>query len=260
MEDLEKIKDEEKETKFEEGDTRTPAEENLDNQNEQPEPNPIEEEKEEVKEVKEEVVPEPAQEESIAGEGEGAAQTPEETNIEPKEEMFTQSQVNELVGRARKEGRESAMKALFERYGVDTEDEMNEVFGKGQIYADLNDEFETEKKSRCEMQSENALLKSGINPERWDDVKAILGAKGLEISVENITQMLPTHQEWKGAVKVSDEEGLQNGDIIGSGEKEAFMPKPEPIKVTKLGTDPSPKQEKTDQELAEEIFGYKFNK
>lgn len=125
-----------------------------------------------------------------------------EDEDEVEKAIFTQTQVNRLAGKAREEGRASALKELFARYGVADEDELNGIFGKGQTYDDLNDEFTAQGNSVREVKAENALLRTGIVPERWDDVKAILGTKGLEISQENITAELSTHPEWKGVGSV----------------------------------------------------------
>ena len=56
----------------------------------------------------------------------------------PAEKMLTQSQVNELVGRIRQETRERVMAEMLERYGVSNDVELNEIFGKGQTYDDLD--------------------------------------------------------------------------------------------------------------------------
>ena len=88
------------------------------------------------------------------------------------------------------------MKDLLSRYGVDTEDEMNEVFGRGQAYDYLNDEYESQSGSYRDVMSENALLKAHIAEDRWDDVKLILNGKGLDVNEENIQMFLPTHPEW----------------------------------------------------------------
>ena len=118
---------------------------------------------------------------------------------EVEKAIFTQSQVNKLAGKAREEGRASALKELFARYGVADENELNGIFGKGQTYDDLNEEYAAQGNSVREVRAENALLRTNIVPERWDDVKAILGTKGLEVSQENITAELATHPEWRGA-------------------------------------------------------------
>lgn len=116
-----------------------------------------------------------------------------------EEKMLTQSQVNEIVGQARREGRESAMRELWERYGVSGDDELDEVFGNGQRYCDLDDEFRVQGDSLRAMQAENALLKTKVDEARWGDIKLILGGKGLEITPENIEAEIPSHPEWRRA-------------------------------------------------------------
>ena len=125
----------------------------------------------------------------------------EEVAEEPMpEKMLTQSQVNELVGRARQEGRDSAMKELYTRYGVSDDKELSGVFGLGQAYQGLSDEFDAQGKSYKEALVENALLKSKAEMSRWDDIKYILGGQGLDVTVENIESLMPSHPEWRGAV------------------------------------------------------------
>lgn len=120
------------------------------------------------------------------------------TEPEPvPEKMLTQSQVNELVGRARQEGRESAMRELYGRYGVSNDEEMNDVFGRGQTYAALDDEYNKQKESMVQLMTENALLKSNIDAARWDDVKYILKGKGYEVTPENIEAEIASHPEWR---------------------------------------------------------------
>lgn len=173
----------------------------------------MESEKEKEKEREEEVIP--AQEEDATTET--ATTPPVETEDEsetvppveneepetvpeeePVEKMLTQSQVNELVGRARQEGRESALREIYGRYGVSGEDEFGEVFGRGQAYYDLEDEFESQSGNIRELQAENALLKTRVSPERWEDIKYILGGKGMDVTEENIMAEIPSHPEWRG--------------------------------------------------------------
>ena len=179
------------------------------------------------------------------------------------EKMLTQSQVNELVGKARAEGRAAAMKELYGRYGVNDDNEMNDVFGKGQGYDLLNDEYNALNGNFKNLSAENALLKSGVVQGRWDDVKAILGMKGLDVTVENIEAELPTHQEWIGAASaatapdVTPELGTEELD----GMLEANKPKPmaptQPSTIRKLGS--VVPETKVDEEEAETMkwFGLK---
>ena len=133
-------------------------------------------------------------------------QVTQEPEPEP-EKMLTQSQVNELVGKARAEGRAAAMKELYGRYGVNDDNEMNDVFGKGQGYDLLNDEYNTLNGNYKNLSAENALLKSNVVQNRWDDVKAILGSKGMDVTIENIQSEMLTHPEWSNSAATKVEAG-----------------------------------------------------
>lgn len=163
-----------------------------------------------------------------------------EEQVEPvEEEKLTQSQVNAIAARARQEGRESALKELLTRYGVGEESEMDEVFGKGQAYDSLYDEHENTNNVYREVMAENALLKTNVDPERWEDVKLILGGKGLDVTRENIEEMIPSHPEWRKAL-------------------ETVAAQPVEPKVTKLGNEPSPEKDtETEEEQMKKLFGLK---
>lgn len=173
----------------------------------------------------------------------------EEPKTEVEEKMLTQSQVNELVGRARQEGRDSAMKELFNRYGVSAESEMNDVFGKGQAYDSLNDEYTGINDSYKAVMAENALLKSNIDIGRWDDVKLILSGNGLEITPENIESMLPSHPEWRATGVASTVEG-EDG--------ESTAPVKKPAVLRRLGSEISTQPDETvEEEKFKTLFGFK---
>jgi len=129
-------------------------------------------------------------------------QTPGQAAPEPVR-TFTQEQVNALVGKARQEGREKgyeqARREALERYGVDDDAQLDALFANGTRYDELSSRYEDERGSLNETRTELALVKSGILPERQGDVRAILGANGMEVTVENIESLLPTHPEWKAA-------------------------------------------------------------
>lgn len=161
-----------------------------------------------------------------------------ESEAEP-EKMLPQSQVNELIGKARAEGRAAAMKELYGRYGVNDDNEMNDVFGKGQGYDLLQDDYNALNGNFKSLSAENALLKSGVVQGRWDDVKAILGMKGLDVTVENIAAELPTHQEWVGGMAAAPEnKELGTAELEGmlEGNKPTQMTPTEPSKIRKLGS------------------------
>lgn len=199
----------------------------------------------------------------------------DEENMEPQEKMLPQSQVNELVGRARQEGREAALKELMSRYGVSTDSEMDDIFGKGQAYEDLNYDFENQGVNYKSALAENALLKSHIDENRWEDVKLILGGKGLEVNAENITALLPSHPEWRSSMSVQQAtnngelgETDPNNNVLGEEQLQNMLnqknlnqmntPNNPPMRLRKLGNEPSGDQDNTfdEKKQADRLFGF----
>lgn len=174
---------------------------------------------------------------------------------QPVEQTFTQSRVNELVGRARQEGRESAMKELFSRYGVNTDDELNEVFGRGQAYDGLNDEYSAVQSSYNDLRTENALLRSEVAPERYEDVKLILGGKGMDVTVENIAMMLPSHPEWKGGTIGVSPANTNTPDITPQPATGLPNGTPATAQIRQLSTDANPEPVESDEDKAMKLYG-----
>lgn len=184
---------------------------------------------------------------------------------QPMEKMLTQSQVNELVGRARQEGRESALKELYGRYGVSGDSELNDVFGRGQAYLTLDDDFKAEQSSNKALLAENALLKTKVDESRWEDIKAILGSKNMDITPENIEAEIPTHPEWRQTVSVQQ----QQQQAAQQPQQDSLQPQQQPQQpqqavLRKLGSESTAKNgengddEESEQERAMKLFG--FNK
>ena len=169
----------------------------------------------------------------------------EETLEQPAEKTFTQSQVNDLVGNTRKEARDRVLRELLERYGVNDDSELDGVFGKGQAYDLLNDDYNNQLNELTAARTENALLKSKITEDRWEDAKAILKSKGLEVTVDNILSEALTHPEWMGAGQEGKERKQIGKDELDELSKENDNKKNEaevsamlnnkPAKINKVG-------------------------
>lgn len=179
-----------------------------------------------------------------------------EVEEQPAEKMLTQSQVNELVGRARQEGRESALRELYGRYGVSDDAELDDVFGKGQAYYDLDDEYQAQGASMKALMAENALLKSKVDESRWDDIKLILGGKGIDITPENIEAMIPSHPEWRGNTGVIAAQGMQPQ----AQQQQGMQPQAQPTVLRKLGNEAANVDDsdgaETSDERAKKLFGF----
>lgn len=212
----------------------------------------------------------------VPTEGEGESEEVEIQSNEPEpesdpepiaeepvpEKMLTQSQVNELVGRARQEGRESAMRELYGRYGVSSDEEMNDVFGRGQTYAALDDEYNKQKESMIQLMTENALLKSNIDAARWDDVKYILKGKGYEVTPENIEAEIASHPEWRTASVATASTNVEGGGAVGGPNQPQPQPQQQqqaqqpPTVLRRLGSEATVKDDvDTEEDRVRNLFG-----
>jgi len=184
----------------------------------------------------------------------------EETQDQPMEKMLTQSQVNELVGRARQEGRDSVMRELYGRYGVSNDEEMNDVFGRGQAYMGLDDEYNAAKASMKMLMAENALLKSKVDANRWDDVKAILGTKGYDITPENIEAEIVTHPEWRSGY-IGATPTVESADKAAAAAPQVQAPQQvaEPTVLRRLGSEATVSNPddsgETEEDKVKKLFG-----
>jgi hypothetical protein len=207
-ENLNKIKDEEI------GGTHTPSDEVPDLNSE---PKATEEQKEEAKEMVETFNPNPEEkkaevnppspenitptvaEEKKENPDNAGTEVNEDNGLAEKiEKLFSQEQLNEIVGKTRTETRGRTMQDVYNKYGVADDSELDRIFGLGQRYEVVNDELQKKDTLLNEVMAENALLKSQIARNRWEDAKAILKSKNLAITEDNILGELATHPEWKG--------------------------------------------------------------
>lgn len=174
---------------------------------------------------------EPEVQEEVPAEGD--TRTPEGE----QEKMIPQSEVNRLIGATREKAREKAraelrdevksevMREFFEKFGVADEAEMDNVFGKGQQYDILNEDFTKQGSDLTAMREENVLLKSEIIPDKWEDAKLILKGKGLEITPENIEMEMATHPEWKKVAEQAQQPQEINPALKLFGESTETKPK-----------------------------------
>lgn len=190
------------------------------------------------------------------------AQAAPETPAAPQERMFTQSQVNEMMGECRMSTRERTFRYIYDRYGVSGDKELDDLVGNAQRYETLSDQYKADKaswdgerKTFSDQSKEReaalnglkeqiALMQSGVDASKYDDVKAILGYKGLEISADNIQAELAGHPEWKATQPAA-------------APNPNFMKKPEPqSKLSILGNEPKagPSPEEEEEAMALRYF------
>lgn len=216
------------------------------------------------------LTPSPTEDEDVANDGLAQGEdTLDEVVDEKQEKMVAQSKVNEIAARARQEGRESAMKELLAKYGVSTDTELDDLFGKGQSFVDLDNDYNLQGESYRAALAENALLKCRIDMDRWEDVKLILGGKGLDVTPENIESYVVSHPEWR---KVEGEMGGVNQEIgskpilteemaeqfkKGIGSEKVNNGGNNPAVLRKLGNEASPEPVLSEEEMARKLYGFK---
>ena len=198
-----------------------------------------------------------AQEELIKSAMVGNEDTGIVESAEPEAKTFSQDEVNSLVGSTRKEARDKVLKELFGQYGVAGREELDDVFGKGQAYDLLNEDYTNLSAQLKELQAENALLKSNIDRDRWDDAKAILNSKGMDITSENILAMAETHPEWlpKDESRVLSPEDMEE---LVKAREERKLPKETPSIIKKFGVDVDNKADdeaESEEKRALKMFG-----
>lgn len=141
----------------------------------------------------------------------------------PATKVFTQSQVNEMVGNTRTETREKTFRYIYDRYGVKDEAELDELVGNAQALDSWKEKYETERADWKQTSADRnrelenvkeqvALLQSGIDNDRFEDAKFILKGKGLEVSLDNIKAELATHPEWQKKAEAGDKNFVKTGE------------------------------------------------
>ena len=198
----------------------------------------------------------PAEPEPAAGEAEGSDGTADE-EPQPQEKMISQGEVDRIIqariakvkAKASEEAREAARKEFFERYGCGDDNELDEMFGNGQKYKLLNDEYGHSQKELEALRSENALLKSGVREEKFNDVMAVLSYNGQPVTVETIAAAAESHPEWFGDV-------TQSTTVNAAQEPSSTVQKPvKPSIIKSVGSGPSTPAQKSEKELAFEQMG-----
>lgn len=195
-----------------------------------------------IEEVKEELQEEPA---------------PTDTRAVEQEKMLPQSQVNEIVAKARKEGRDSAMKEILSRYNVQNEDEFNVLYDKGTKYDDLNQQYLGQSQSYKEVMADNALLNSNFDKAKYESVKAILRGKGLDITPESIESIFPEYPEWHRKTQISPS---QIQPQIQHAPQQPQQPQQQAATLRKLGNEVRNNNVEEDSEYNRAMKLYGFNK
>lgn len=180
---------------------------------------------------------------------------------------FTQSQVDEIAGKVRKETREKVFRDILGRYGVNTVEELDEQFGNAQRYDLAKDEFAEKERAWNEQSSARdqellsvkervALLESGIDKNRFEDARLILKGKGLEVTAENIAAELATHPEWNTQPTAVEDAGIPFKKIPNPAPEQGQQGPATKIAIPTLGnnSNDTPSPQLTEREKAMKLF------
>lgn len=215
-------------------------------------------------EVAETQAAQPVETEENAAPATGGGEEPEGTaqeEIPAQEKMIPQSEVDRIIqariakvkAKAAEEAKAAAREEFIGHYGVGSDAELDEMFGNGQKYKVLSDEYGNSQKELEAVKAENALLKSGVREEKFTDVLAVLAFNGQPVTMESIAAAADTHPEWFGDVTAP---GTAATDPGISGEAATPVPTVKPSVIKAVGSGPStPAQEKSEKELAFEQMG-----
>jgi hypothetical protein len=117
---------------------------------------------------------------------EGTAKEGGETK--PKVRTFTQEEVNQLV--------QDRLGKVYSKYGMKDADELDEAIGRSQSYEVTKERYESAVTEIADLKAQLAFLQNGIDPARYDDVKAYFKGKGLSIDTDSLKSEASTHLEW----------------------------------------------------------------
>ena len=154
--------------------------------------------------------------EETSSEGNGNA--PSEAGKQVSEtRTYTQEQVNDIV-RSRLD---RASKAIYDRYGVDGEEGLDELIGMAQAYQTMKSKYDAMQDELKGLKEQNMFHANSVLPEKEDDVRTYFKGKGLEMSDEALKQVLFTHPEWLAMAKPAP-----TTTIVPLGSQAEEAPKP----------------------------------
>jgi hypothetical protein len=121
---------------------------------------------------------------------EAKAESTASPSEQPKEagKSFTQDEVNSLIT--------ERLSKTYSKYGFSKAEELDEAIGKSQSYSVMKDRYDSIIGEVNSLKAENALLKNGIDPQRYDDVKAYFAGKQIALDSEGLAKEVATHPEW----------------------------------------------------------------
>ena len=101
---------------------------------------------------------------------------------------FTQEEVNAMI--------KERLGQTYSKYGFDKAEELDEAIGKSQSYAVMKERYSASQTQMAELRAENALVKSDVDPSKYDDIRAYFKGKSLSIDADTLANEVKGHPEW----------------------------------------------------------------
>lgn len=110
----------------------------------------------------------------------------------PAPTLLTQEEVNKIVaGRIR-----DVTKKLHEKYGVNTENELNNIINKGKAHDELQGQLQKLNEEINALKTEKLLRLNKVRGDKMSDVMDLLKGRNLPLTEQNIKEVLKQHPEW----------------------------------------------------------------
>lgn len=115
----------------------------------------------------------------------------------PTARSFTQQEVNDLI----KSRLGKSQTRLFARYGVADQRALDDLISRAQSYSAVKQMYDELQSEHARLSEDHAFMTNGVDPSRYDDVRAYFKGKGIDFGADRLAEELKTHPEWLGAGK-----------------------------------------------------------
>lgn len=177
--------------------------------------------------AKEEKILETGSSEENPNQGTEVKTEPKVENVTSTKAITDKERFNEIIRERLRRDREK----LFKDYGVQNQEELDALVGKGEKVNPLEERLSKLSEEVQSYRLEKTFAKNKIRPEKQEDVKIYFKGKGIDLNDDNLTKELATHEEW-----------ISKSPSVSS-----------------LGTDGSHEVHRdSDKEYAEKCFGFKL--
>ena len=121
-----------------------------------------------------------------------AEETPAEEAQEALPKTFTQDEVNQIV----KDRLDRQTERFLKRLSLESMDGIDQLLEHANGYAEAQELMTRYQLENEDLRQQIAFRDNGVDPNRYDDVKAYFKGKGLDLTADELKAQLETHPEW----------------------------------------------------------------